>query len=391
MIDFGKLVMAGQAAPMAIWLRDRGTERPTMLAALFAAAEEWRQSGKRLDLGRALAQVDPSLVDPRTGLPRGNVFGLYRELLGIHFLQDVIDQLSPLSETQGAIALASMLGLEPWYVFATVYRRRVCREKQDPTDLDVPEEVIQWVGNWALGLQMIDVAGQAVLPEYIGRAVTAEPMVWPALLALRERIPHPLLIDEPDRTDFIAAVEQWDRRRIDERVFVIERVSFAWVERYGEPPRSFARIRSGRPWRPWHYPDTFDPADGVLPQLLRAAVGLVNEWDDRPPALFDAAKALEIWEGSRTALGPLVESAYAHTVARVLGIEWVLRPSRTSQSVPDDLVWRLVLLEAILRESAGAVRALVTEPLEWIAEYQDVMNQFDEWTARFLRIASQGG
>ncbi len=390
MIDFGKLVMAGQAASMAIWLRDRGTERPTMLAELFAAAEEWRQSGKRLDLGRALAQVDPSLVDPRTGLPRENLFGSYRELLGIHFLQDIIDQLKPLSETQGAIALASMLGLEPWYVFATVYPRRVRREKQDPTDLDVPELVIQWVGNWALGLQMIDVAGQVVLPEYIGRAVTAEPVVWPALLALRERIPHPLLIDEPDRTDFIAAVEQWERG-IDEMVFVIERASFAWVERYGEPPRSFARIRSGRPWRPWHYPDTFDPADGVLPQLLRAAVGLMNGWGERPPALLSAAKTLEIWEGSRTALGPLVESSYARTVARVLGIEWVLRPSRTSQSGPDDLLWRLIVLEAILRESAGAVRALVIEPQAWLAEYEDVWDEFDERMKQFFRIASRGG
>jgi hypothetical protein len=83
MIDFGKLVMAGQAAPMGIWLRDGDSERPTMLAELFAAADEWRQSAKRLDLGRALAQVDPSLVDPQTGLTRGNVFGLYREVLGI--------------------------------------------------------------------------------------------------------------------------------------------------------------------------------------------------------------------------------------------------------------------------------------------------------------------
>jgi hypothetical protein len=390
MIDFGKLVMAGQAAPMAIWLRDRGTERPTMLAELFAAAEDWRHSGKRLDLGRALALVDPSLVDPLTGLPRGSPFGLYRELLGIHFFQDIIDQLRPLSETQGAIALASMLGLEPWYVFATVYPRRVRREEQDPTELDVPEEVIQWIGNWALGLQMIDVAGQAVLPEYIGRPVTAEPMVWPALLALRERIPHPLLIDEPERTDFIAAVEQWDRR-IDERMFLIERASLAWVERYGEPPRSFARLRSGRPWRPWHYPDTFDPADGVLPQLLRAAVALVKGWGDQTPTLFSSAKVLEIWESSRAALGPLVESAYARMIARVLDIEWALRPSRTSQSVSDDLVWRLVLLEAILRESAGAVRALVAEPLEWMAEYRDVMEQFVEWTARFLRIGTQGG
>jgi hypothetical protein len=40
-----------------------------------------------------------------------------------------------------------MLGLEPWYVFATVYPRRVRREEQDPTELDVPEEVIQWIGN----------------------------------------------------------------------------------------------------------------------------------------------------------------------------------------------------------------------------------------------------
>jgi len=389
MIDFGKLVMAGQAAPMAIWLRDRGTERPTMLAELFAAAEDWRHSGKRLDLGRALAQVDPSLVDPLTGLPRGSPFGLYRDLLGIHFFQDIIDQLRPLSETQGAVARASMLGLEPWYVFATVYPRRVRREEQDPTELDVPEEVIQWIGNWALGLQMIDVAGQAVLPEYIGRPVTAEPMVWPALLALRERIPHPLLIDEPERTDFIAAVEQWDRR-IDERMFLIERASLAWVERYGEPPRSFARLRSGRPWRPWHYPDTFDPADGVLPQLLRAAVALVKGWGDQTPTLFSSAKVLEIWESSRAALGPLVESAYARMIARVLDIEWALRPSRTSQSVSDDLVWRLVLLEAILRESAGAVRALAIEPLEWLAEYQDVMQQFDEWAAKSLWFDLQG-
>ena len=140
-----------------------------------------------------------------------------------------------------------------------------------------------------------------------------------------------------------------------------------------------------------HYPDTFDPAGGVLPQLLRVAVGLVGRWGDRLPALLSAERAREIWEGSRAALEPLVESTSARTVARVLDTEWALRPSRTSQSVSDDLVWRLVLLEAILRESAGAVRALVAEPLEWIAEYRDVMEQFVEWTARFLRIGTQGG
>jgi hypothetical protein len=192
-----------------------------------------------------------------------------------------------------------------------------------------------------------------------------------------------LLIDEPDRTDFLAAVEQWDRW-IGERVFIIEQVSFAWVERYGEPPRSFARIRSGRSWHPLHYPDTFDPAGGVLPQLLRVAVGLVGRWGDRLPALLSAEKAREIWEGSRAVLEPLVESASARTVARVLGIEWVFHSSPTSQSVPDDLVWRLVLLEAILRESAGAVCALAMERLEWLAEYQDVMQEFDEWAAKSL-------
>jgi len=178
-------------------------------------------------------------------------------------------------------------------------------------------------------------------------------------------------------------VEQWDRW-IGERVFIIEQVSFAWVERYGEPPRSFARIRSGRSWHPLHYPDTFDPAGGVLPQLLRVAVGLVDGWGDRLPALLSAEKAREIWEGSRAALEPLVESTSARTVARVLGIEWVFHSSPTSQSVPDDLVWRLVLLEAILRESAGAVCALAMERLEWLAEYQDVMQEFDEWAAKSL-------
>ena len=78
-----------------------------------------------------------------------------------------------------------------------------------------------------------------------------------------------------------------------------------------------------------------------------------------------------------------MESACARTVARVLGIEWVFHPSPTSKSVPD-LVWRLVLLEAILRVSAGAVRALAMERLEWLTEYQDVMQQFDEWAAKSL-------
>jgi len=55
MRDFGVGAKLGYAAAMGIWLRDRGTERPTMLAELFAAAEDWRHSGKRLDLGRALA------------------------------------------------------------------------------------------------------------------------------------------------------------------------------------------------------------------------------------------------------------------------------------------------------------------------------------------------
>jgi len=142
MRDFGVGAKLGYATAMGIWLRDRDSERPTMLAELFAAAEEWRQSGKRLDLGHALAQVDPSLVDPQTGLTRGNVFGLYREVLGIHYVQDIIDQLRPLAETQGAVARASMLGLEPRYVFATVDPRRVRREEQDPTKLDAPEEVI---------------------------------------------------------------------------------------------------------------------------------------------------------------------------------------------------------------------------------------------------------
>jgi hypothetical protein len=116
----------------------------------------------------------------------------------------------------------------------------------------------------------------------------------------------------------------------------------------------------------------------------------VKGWGDQTPTLFSSAKVLEIWESSRAALGPLVESAYARTVARVLGIEWVFHPSPTSQSVPDDLVWRLVLLEAILRESAGAVRALAIEPLEWLAEYQDVMQQFDEWAAKSLWFGLAG-
>jgi hypothetical protein len=75
MRDFGVGAKLGYAAAMGIWLRDGDSERPTMLAELFAAADEWRQSGKRLDLGRALAQVDPSLVDPLTGLPRGALSG----------------------------------------------------------------------------------------------------------------------------------------------------------------------------------------------------------------------------------------------------------------------------------------------------------------------------
>ncbi len=123
----------------------------------------------------------------------------------------------------------------------------------------------------------------------------------------------------------------------------------------------------GRSWHPLYYPDTFDPAGGVLPQLLRVAVGLVGRWGDRLPALLSAEKAREIWEGSRAVLEPLVESTSARTVARVLDIEWVFHPSPTSQSVPD-LVWRLVLLEAILRVSAGAVRALARERLEWLAD-----------------------
>jgi hypothetical protein len=54
-------------------------------------------------------------------------------------------------------------------------------------------------------------------------------------------------------------------------------------------------------------------------------------------------------------------------------------------------VWRLVLLEAILRVSAGAVCALARERLEWLAEYQDVMQQFDEWAAKSLWFGLQGG
>jgi hypothetical protein len=138
MIDFGKLVMAGQAAPMAIWLRDRGTERPTMLAELFAAAEDWRHSGKRLDLGRALAQVDPSLVDPQTGLPKGNVFGLYREVLGIRHHRPVETAFGDArcGRLERACSVSNRGTSSP------PSTRGARREEQDPTELDVPEEVI---------------------------------------------------------------------------------------------------------------------------------------------------------------------------------------------------------------------------------------------------------
>lgn len=387
MRDFGVGAKLGYAAAMGIWLRDGDSERPTMLAELFAAADEWRQSGKRLDLGRALAQVDPSLVDPQTGLTRGNVFGLYREVLGIHFVQDTIDQLRPLSETQGAVARASMLGLEPRYVFPTVDPRGATRGTgSDRTGRSGGGDRLDWELGVGARADRCRWAGRFArvrrTPSYNGAdslaCLVGAPRAHPTPVAHRRAGAYRLhrggrAVGSPHR-----------------RADVPHRTGVVGLGRALRRTATLVRAHSlGRSWHPLHYPDTFDPADGVLPQLLRVAVGLVDGWGDRLPALLSAEKAREIWEGSRAALEPLVESACARTVARVLGIEWVFHPSPTSKSVPD-LVWRLVLLEAILRVSAGAVRALAMERLEWLAEYQDVMQQFDEWAAKSLWFDLQG-
>lgn len=94
-----------------------------------------------------MRRVDPALVDPVTQMPSVDLLQRYGEEFGIHFFQDLIEQLEPLSTTHGAIALASQLGLEPWYVWAHVLPRRVTRDPDDARDVEVPREVVYCMGD----------------------------------------------------------------------------------------------------------------------------------------------------------------------------------------------------------------------------------------------------
>jgi len=382
--DFGRIVMLGRAFPMALWLRERASERPGLLREFLDAAQAWRARGAHLDLARIVRQVDPSLVDPETSMPRGDVHGLYQQRFGIHFFQDVIEQLEPLSTTQGAIALASQLGLEPWYVWAHVAPRRAERDPLDPLDLEVPREVIVRMGDWAIGLQLMDVVAPQVCGDLVGDDTLSprELAVWPITLALRHRIPHPLILPERERDEFIDAVAAW-HHGAETDDFLIEAMSLAWVDRFGEPPRSPARASLPGPWHPLHWPEALDPADAVLWELLRHGVGLVEGWQQDVPALLTADELRTAWERSSAALDGLLATSYARHVARRLGIACVL-----GGELPDDTVgaaWRLLVFEGVLRELVGAIRALVLDPDAWLGEYDALAEQFDTWTRYGMR------
>jgi hypothetical protein len=359
-----------------------------MLAELLDAGERWRQRGGNLDLGRGMRLIEPSLVDPVTHLPQENVLTQYRELLGIHFFQDLIDQLAPLSEATGAIAVASQMGLEPWYVWARVAPRQRRRNPRDPRDIDVPEQVISRIGDWAIGLQAIDVVGREIFASLAGQSVPREPAVWPILLGLRHRVPHPLGLPEPEREEFVAAVENWERR-VETDDFLIERVSLAWVGRFGEPTRSPARARLPGAWRPLHWPEALDPVDVVLRTLLRHAVGVLEGWEGQPPEVLGREERVTAWKCARAALGGLLETTYARRVAPELGVGWSTKEDGSDDLGNADALWRLLLLEGTLRELVGAIRAIVLEPATWLAEYDDMVRQMDYWT--WLGLATEAG
>ncbi|MCX7623886.1 MAG: hypothetical protein N2Z82_09085 [Thermomicrobium sp.] len=376
--DHGQFVILGHAFAMGLWLRQRGSERPGMLREIMEAGERWRARQQHLDLARIVRQVDPSLVDPVTQMPRGDFFRLYQERFGIHFFQDLIDQLAPLSETQAAIALVSALGLEPWYVWAQIVPKRVQRDPADPLDIEVPRTAIGRMGDWALGLQVIDIVGKQLFELSPDEEMPSprELAVWPIMLALRHRIPHALALPEAARDEFVAAVDSWEAGENTDG-FLIERMSLAWVDRFGEPRRSPVRARKPGPWHPWHFPEALDPADAVLWNLLRVAVGLVEGWRRDVPEVLAGDELRAAWDGARAALDGLLATRYARQVARSLGITWAITGSLPEPAA--ETAWRLLLLEGILRELAGAVRAMVLESEEWLERYGDLHAEFQRW------------
>jgi hypothetical protein len=366
---------------MAIWLRERGSARPGLLRELVDAVVEWRSRQVGLDMGRIVRQVDPSLVDPVSGLPLAvDMHGFYAERFGIHFLQDLIDQLTPISQTQGAIALASAMGLEPWYVWAHVVPPRLERDPEDPLDLDVPRQAIWRMGDWAIGLQVIDVVGKVVFADLLDEApVEPRATVWPILLALRHRLPHPLALSQPEQNEFVEAVARWDWHTVTDR-FLIETLALAWVDRFGEPPRPPGFAARASAWRPLHLPDALDPADPVMEILVRHAIGALEGPSTSAPELLPPQELAAAWKRARDALGGLLETAYARQVARILGVPWATRTASAAAS--DEAAWRLLVLEGVLRESVGAVRAMVLDPDAWLEEYSPLPQAMNYWTWR---------
>lgn len=227
-------------------------------------------------------------------------------------------------------------------------------------------------------MQLIDVVGRTVFADLAGGEGTPEDEspVWPIALALCQRIPHPLVLPDRDREEFVEAVSRWDRR-VDTDGFLIEAMEFAWLAQFGEPPRSPARARLPGPWRPLHYPEALDPVDPVLWNLLRVAFGVLEGRVTDPPSLLTAEELRSAWDRARDTLDGVLATACARQAARLLGVGWAAQESGWRWST--GAAWRLLLLEGLLREMVGAVRAMVLETEAWLEEYDALPNQFATW------------
>ena len=352
--------------------------RDRLIGEYAIAARAWQAGGQSLGLEVAMQR---SGLDGRIGEP-------WLDAVAFDFLRIVVTELQPLLETQLALRLAGLIGIEPWVVVAL--REREAGVLPGTRRSRVPWEVVRRFTRWSLGSISVALAVLELEDHVRGRYDPDRfSLDWPLLWNLRDRIPHPLALDDQAAAEFASACAR-SRGELAisdcflERLWRDTAASWRAMTVLEVDERSLA----GRPMATRESTGQLHdyPRDEVASAVLTAAAlaawfdsdVVAAELADRVTTMFakQADEPLppvfhllgigtpERWKQAAGPLTALLPTTYARTCAVGLGLPGV--PERNAGWLDGSLAvgGKLLLLEGILREACGALYALAVDPLD---------------------------
>jgi hypothetical protein len=359
--------------------------RDRLIGEYARAARAWQARGQSLGLEVAMQ---------RSGL-NARIRESWLDAVAFDFFRAVVTELQPLLETQLALRLAGLVGIEPWVVIAL--REREEGGLPGTRRARVPWEVVRRFSRWSLGSISVALAVLELEDHVRGRRDPDRfSLDWPLLWHLRERIPHPFALDDQAAAEFSNAcalrrgelpisdcfLEQLWRdttaswramatREVDERSLagrsMAPRGSTGQLDDYPRDEVASA-VLTAAALAAW-----FD-SDTIAAELAdRVATMFAKQSDEPLPPVFHllGMGTPERWQQAAGPLTALLPTTYARMGAAGLGLPGV--PERDAGWLDGSLAvgGKLLLFEGVLREACGALYALAIDPLEYLERTRD--------------------